>query len=342
MTELSREPTLADVAQRAGVSLTTVSRVLNNRGYLSQRTRANVARAIDDLHYRPNQVARALVDKRTRAVGVIMPTVALPFFGQVVVELDNCLSALDYRMLLCNSFGRADRERDALALLAGNRVDGVISGAHNKAIPEYDTLRLPLVTIDRELAATIPNVRAQNEAGGRLATQTLLARGSRRPGLLTSTSSPLNRREAGYRAVLAEAGIEPVVMTVEFHTPEPERTEAVFAALDAAPHLDGVFGTDDLLATCVLEWARQRGRVVGWDLRVIGFDGTDAIRRAVPGLSTIVQPIKDISVRAVEILMEQVDARLAGEVVRPSEPVASVELPVQLFEGWTTAPAADR
>lgn len=339
MAELSREPTLADVAKRAGVSLTTVSRVLNNRGYLSQSTKDNVARAIEELDYRPNQVARALVDQRTRIVGVILPTVALPFFGQVAVEVENRLAADGYRMLLCNSFGRADREREALALLAGNRVDGIISGAHNKSIPEYGSLRLPLVTIDRELAPGIPNVRAQNRAGGALATATLLRRGCRRPILLTSTSSPLNLREAGYREVLAEAGIEPLVLTVEFHTTEPKRSRIVFAALDAAPDVDGVFGTDDLLAACVLDWARQRGRRVPEDLLVIGFDGTESIRRALPGLSTVVQPIRDIATTAVEVLLGQVGARVRGERLARDEPVAPIELPVSLYEGWTTGTA---
>lgn len=338
MTELGREPTLADVAERAGVSLTSVSRVLNNRGYLSERIKDNVARAIAELDYRPNQVARALVDQRTRMVGVIMPSVRFPFFGEVTAEIENRLAAAGYRLMLCNSFGRADRERDYLMLLAGNRVDGIISGAHNRAIPEYETLRLPLVTIDRELSASIPNIRAQNEVGGRLATETLLRRGSRRPALLTSTIGPLNRREAGYRAALADAGIEPWVMTVEFHTPEPERTERIHAALDAAVEVDAVFATDDLLAATVLDWAQRRGRVVPHDFKIIGFDGTQAVRRALPGLSTIVQPIGQIGARAVDVLLAQIEARVKGENSPAGGSIPAEEFEVALVEGWTTDP----
>ena len=155
----SREPTLADVAELAGVSLTTVSRVLNNRGYLSEKTKKNVADAIETLGYRPNSLARALHGMRTQTVGLIVPAVSLPFFGELAVEVENALADAGYRILICNSMGRADREREYLSLLVGNRVDGIISGAHNEGLGEYDTIRMPLVTIDRELSPSIPNVR---------------------------------------------------------------------------------------------------------------------------------------------------------------------------------------
>ena len=104
----SREPTLADVAERAGVSVTTVSRVLNARGYLSQDAKDRVARAIEELGYRPNQVARALHGKKTNTIGLIIPTVALPFFGELAVEVENALADGGYRILICDSLGRAD------------------------------------------------------------------------------------------------------------------------------------------------------------------------------------------------------------------------------------------
>lgn len=335
MPQQSREPRLSDVAKRAGVSPTTVSRVLNNRGYLSQQTKDRVALAIEELQYRPNEVARALLGQRTRMVGVILPMVSLPFFGEVAVALEHALTERGYRMLLCNSMNRSEAERDYLQQLEGNRVDGIISGAHNDTIPEYATTRLPVVTIDRELAGHIPNVRADNRAGGRLATELLLRRGSRRPVLFTSTPGPRNLREAGYREVLAEAGVEPRIVAVTFGTPEPERTMLIRAALEGLPEgTDGIFATDDLTACTVVDWARDTGRSVPGDLRVVGFDGTTAIRTAAPWLSTIQQPIAQISATAVEMLLARIegesDARAA--VSRPS-----VELPVTLIEGTSTS-----
>ncbi|MFT4295928.1 MAG: LacI family DNA-binding transcriptional regulator [Micropruina sp.] len=330
----TREPSLTDVAARAGVSPTTVSRVLNNRGYLSQHTKDRVAQAIDELQYRPNQIARSLLGQRTRTVGVIVPTVALPFFGEIAAGVERALATRGYRTLLCNSMGRTEAEREYLDQLRGNRVDGVISGAHNDSIPEYATTQLPVVTIDRELAPHIPNVRADNRAGGRLATELLLNRGSRRPVLFTSTSSTRNLREAGYREVLSEAGIEPLVVTVNFHTPEPERSRQIHAALDQhAAAIDAVFATDDLMAGTVLEWARRAGRRVPDDLRVIGFDGTEAVRRAMPWLSTVQQPIAALCETAVQRLLGLIDS---GPSNGPESAVPPAELPVTLIEGATT------
>lgn len=332
MARPGREPNIADVAALAGVSPTTVSRVLNNRGYLSQATKDKVAQAMAELRYRPNEVARALLGQRTRVVGVILPTVSLPFFGEVAVSVEHALAERGYRTLLCNSLGRSEIERDYLLQLEGNRVDGLISGAHNDTIPEYATTRLPVVTIDRELAPHIPNVRADNATGGRLATELLLRRGSRRPALFTSTSGPRNLREAGYRAVLAQAGIEPVVSTVRFGTPEPERTRLIDAALNRLDReIDGVFATDDLTACAVVDWARRTGRRVPDDLRVVGFDGTTAIRAAVPWLSTVQQPIRQISRAAVDLLLEQIEGH---SIERPR--TRSMEFPVTLLEGSTT------
>lgn len=334
---LRPEPTLADVAHHAGVSLTTVSRVLNNRGYLSQVTKDKVAQAIRELGYRPNHMARALHQKSTQTIGLIIPTVALPFYGELAVEIENALAEHHYRILICNSLGRSERERDYLNLLIGNRVDGIISGAHNEDLEEYHSIRMPLVTVDRILAPTIPNVRCDNEDGGRVATRYLLEAGARRPALLTSRSHPLNLRERGYREVLEEAGIEPLVLEVPFDTPEAQRPGLVAQCLDgAAEMIDAVFATDDLAAAEVIEWARQRRIRVPKELKVVGFDGTSAMRRALPGLTTIKQPIDLIARKAVEILLRQIHSARSDEDVPASEdePV-TFEFPISLIPGWT-------
>ncbi|BDA65693.1 LacI family DNA-binding transcriptional regulator [Actinomyces capricornis] len=329
------EPTLVDVARAAGVSVTTVSRVLNDRGYLSQETRRRVAQAIAELNYRPNQVARALHGKSTQSIGLIVPTVGLPFFGELVEHVEDALAEHGYRILVCNSMGKAERERDYLDLLVSHRVDGIISGAHNENISEYSTVHLPLVTVDRDLSPTIPNVRCDNEKGGRLATQHLLDRGARHPALLTSRAGTHNLREAGYRTVLAEARIEPVILTVDFHTPEHLRPKLIAERLNTmAPSVDSVFATDDLSAASVLEWALARGLDVPEDFKVIGFDGTAALHRALPGLSTIRQPIQELAHDAVAILLEQIDAGAARQAA--SSATNPPPLGIELIEGRTT------
>jgi len=279
--ESHREPTLADVAQAAGVSLTTVSRVLNNRGYLSQETRERVAEAIAQLNYRPNQIARALHGKSTHSIGLIVPTVALPFFGELTEHVEDFLAERGYRTFVCNSMGKADREREYLDLLVSHRVDGIISSAHNDGLADYSSIHLPLVSVDRDLSPIVPNVRCDNEAGGRLAAEHLLKRGARRPALLTSRTGIHNLREKGYRQVLQQAGIEPVVLTVDFNTPNSERPRLIRERLDlVVDDVDAVFATDDLAAAQVMEWADQRDLRIPDDFKVIGFDGTVAMQHA--------------------------------------------------------------
>lgn len=327
-----REPTLTDVARAAGVSPTTVSRVLNNRGYLSEATKARVAQAIEKLGYRPNQVARALHGKSTQTVGVIVPTVALPFFGELAAGLEDALAEHGYRILVCNSMGRADRERDYLDLLVSHRVDGIISTGHNEDQVDYQRIRMPLVTVDRDLSPTVTNVRCDNLGAGRTATRHLLQRGATAPALLTSRSGPHNLRETGYREVLAAAGIEPVVLTVDFHTPDQERARLIESRLDSVrERIDAVFATDDLSAAAVLDWADSRGLEVPGSFKVVGFDGTAALRRALPGLTTVRQPVARLARTAAARLVALMEAQAAGR-----EPLAcpqTVELPGELLPG---------
>jgi len=310
--ESYREPTLADVAQAAGVSLTTVSRVLNNRGYLSQETRERVAEAIAQLNYRPNQIARALHGKSTHSIGLIVPTVALPFFGELTEHVEDFLADHGYRTLVCNSMGKADREREYLDLLVSHRVDGIISSAHNDGLADYSSIHLPVVSVDRDLSPTVPNVRCDNEAGGRLAAEHLLKRGARRPALLTSRTGIHNLREKGYRQVLQQAGIEPVVLTVDFNPPNAE------------------------------EWAAERDLRIPDDFKVVGFDGTIAMQHALPSLTTIQQPIAKLARAAADLLLNRIEsmASVASSEDHSGQPRTKLRVPspmeVRLLSGRTS------
>ena len=344
------EPTLADVAALAGVSPTTVSRVLNNRGYLSQRTKDAVAKAMDELNYRPNELARSLLGSRTRMVGIIVPTVANPFFGELTAALERALADRGYRTLVCNSLGQRERERDHLRQLEGRRVDGIITGAHNESIAEYESARFPIVMVDRELAGHLPNVRADNFEGGRAAAQLLIDRGCRRPVLVTSTLGPGNLREAGYRDALQTAGLEPTTVTVKFGTPEPDYTRLLHEQLDALMGAaadeghgppDGVFATDDLTACLVYGWALGRGLRIPEDLKLVGFDGTATVRIAAPWLSTVQQPIQEIARAAADILVRQIEGGEERDDAE-GEDGELVELPVRLIESTSTGAAVER
>ncbi|NLL09128.1 MAG: LacI family transcriptional regulator, partial [Firmicutes bacterium] len=170
-------PTIRDVAEKAGVSVTTVSRVLNNRGYISEATRKKVYKAMEELDYQPNEVARSLFRKRSNIIGLIVPTVAHPFFAELTAYVETYAYARGYKVLICNSQLDASKEQEYVGMLRRNQVDGIIMASHTLEVEEYKKLNLPVVTFERFISNRIPYVTSDNYQGGKLAVELLLERG---------------------------------------------------------------------------------------------------------------------------------------------------------------------
>ena len=196
---------LTDVAKLAGVSPTTVSRVINNYGYLSQKTIDKVHQAMEELNYQPNGLARSLQGKSTQLIGLVFPSVSHPFFGELIETLERKLFVQGYKVILCDSEKDPEKERAYLRMLAANKVDGVITGSHNLAINEYENVSLPIVSFDRFLAPGIPIVSSQNFQGGQKATEALFASGAQKIAIITganNTGAPSDYRLAGYKQTM--------------------------------------------------------------------------------------------------------------------------------------------
>lgn len=318
---------LSDVALRAGVSVTTVSRVLNNRGALSNEVKRKVGDAIRELDYHPNEVARSLLTQRTRLVGLILPTVADPFFGEVAAEVEVFLAEEGYKMLLCDSLDSAHREAQYLSLLLANQVDGIITGSHNKEIENYRTTNLPIVAIDREISDAIPNIRNDNYGGARAATELLIECGCTSILHITASDTVTNSRATAYRDAMASAGLPEQVLTYGFARERSERRATIEDWLDHNP-VDGIFASDDLSAMMAVEWARRNDVDIPQKLRIIGYDGTTLLRQIFPGLTTVQQPIREIARSAVSLLLK----RVAGE---DTSEFADTVLPFTIERGWT-------
>ena len=152
------KPKLSDVAALAGVSPTTVSRVLNNRGYLSEATRTKVHEAVQQLGYRPNAIARSLQCQRSQTVGLIFPTVANPFYGEMVYQLENHLADAGYRVILCNSEDHPEQEKRYLDMLFANPVDGIITAGQtsiNQAVMTGESLPVDKTVGDEVSSGTV-------------------------------------------------------------------------------------------------------------------------------------------------------------------------------------------
>ncbi|WP_077622430.1 LacI family DNA-binding transcriptional regulator [Sediminibacillus massiliensis] len=322
------KPKIADVAKVAGVSPTTVSRVLNNRGYIGEKTRTKVQQAMEQLNYFPNDIARSLFIQKTYLIGVIFPTTSNPFYGQLIFHLENIAASMGYKTLLCNSQGREDKEKNYLKMLQRNQVDGIIAGAHNRRMEEYDIPSLPVVGVDRYLSENTPVVSSDNYDGGTQATQLLVNKGCKHIIHINgpiSLETPANLRRKAYEDTMRENDLTPHTYEVGLDDQE----KIIEKLFDENPRVDGVFASDDIIASRVLREAKNRNIDIPSKLKVIGYDGTETTRLLLPELSTIQQPIKEIAEKTIEILIKQINGD-NGDVQ------LETMLPVTLIESETT------
>lgn len=323
--------TLDDIAKLAGVSATTVSRVINNYGSLSEKTKTKVFEAMRELNYQPNSLARSLKGKKTQLIGVILPGVSNPLFGQMVQEIEDQLFKKGFRMILCNAGNDSEKERDYLRMLMANRVDGIIAGSHNLGIEEYQKVGLPIISFDRYLSDNIPIVSSDNFHGGQLAAQALLASGSKKLQIITGANrpnSPTSDRLNGFKEVLRKHDLNFETMEINFGS-SPNIKSLKIKELLMEQATDGIFCTDDLTALLVVQQAKALDIKIPEQVRLVGYDGTNFIQNYHPELTTVMQPISDIVTMMIDLLLKRIDdpeCQLAKNYT----------LPVKLITGETT------
>ncbi|WP_314002005.1 LacI family DNA-binding transcriptional regulator [uncultured Paenibacillus sp.] len=323
---------IGDVASRAGVSPTTVSRVLNNRGYISQETKDRVCKAMNELNYFPNDLARSLFNKRTNLIGLIIPSTSNPFFGELSFHIENICASMGYKVLLCNSLNQIDKEENYVNMLMRNQVDGIIAAAHyNREILSYNKQNIAVVAIDRYLSDTIPVVGSDNYAGGKMATELLFSRGCKHIVHINSPmemDTPASLRRKAYEEAMAGHGKEPVIFEVNAPFDQKENQTVIRRIFDEYPQVDGVFASNDLQAASFISEARRRGKSIPDEIKVVGYDGTETALMLLPELTTIRQPISLIAQSAIDLLIKEIEGQF-GDL--PHE----TYLPVELVEGST-------
>ena len=320
-----RMPTMRDVAKVAGVSLGTVSHVLSRAHYVRPETQARVESAIEELGFRPNRVARALVRRRTNAIGVVLPDIANPFFAELARGAEDVLSEADYAAMLGNSDNDAVKERRYLASLGERGVDGLIVAL--AAASHADDLRglaarIPTVSVDRVVSGWLgDSVVGDNRAGMGLAVRHLTGLGHRRLALINGDTrlSTASERRLGFRkAIIAEA-ITDVSYSDGVFTFESGYEQAL-VFLNRADRPTAICAANDLLALAVLAAAGDRGCRVPDELSVVGYDDIAYAKLASPSLTTVRQPAYDMGAAAARMLLERLrDEQLAARrlVMKP-------------------------
>lgn len=300
---------IKDVAKLAGVSTSTVSLVLNNKGYVSAATRAKVEAAVQELHYVPSEVGRNLSLNRTNLIGVIIPDVAHPFFAALLHEIEIALYDYGYKTMICSTGEKKNAELAFLDMLRRHTMDGLIIGAHALHIENYHHIELPVIAFDRYLCDEIPIIRADHHQGGQLAANALLKRHPHHVVQITgapTVHTTAHEHEDIFAQVIKQASVplDTIIMPANAFRPE-DFAKAAREVFERYPDVDAISGTD-LGAICALREASRRGRRCPDDLSIVAYDGTYLTRLGPQSLTAVVQPIPALGRRAAEAIVRRI------------------------------------
>ncbi|MFE6967892.1 LacI family DNA-binding transcriptional regulator [Isoptericola sp. NPDC057653] len=340
--------TLRDVADAAGVSIATASRALTGKNRVSKATTAHVRQVAERLGYRVNVFGRALREGTDGAVGVIVPVISNPFYGQLVHSLEEQLGAHSLELIVADSHGEVDRERDRLRMLVRRRVEGIVVVPSN-ATSSLDALveaadDVPVVQLDRRVEqAPTDFVGVDNDRGIALLVEHLVSRGAVHIALVASddTTSAGRERRAAFEREIARRGlpVHPPVLdnfTLEFGL------AAAGTVASRSPLPDAIVAGDDLIAAGLITGLKRHGVAVPQDVMVTGFDGTMLADVCDPALTTVVQPFDQIAAEAVRALLRRTQDRDAPAIYSRLAPALRVSMSTSPAPATPPAPAAAR
>ena len=314
----SQHPTLLQVARKAGVGTTTVSRVINGGDRVSPETLAHVRRVIETLRYVPNLAAQTLKGHRTKTIGLIVPSIADPFFSSCAEAVQAIARANDSLLIVTVTANDSRTELENLNLLVRHRVDGLIivpANSQSLALRDFvNRIAMPVVAVDRPVAnSSITSVVADNLKGAQTATQHLIDHGRKRVVCLTgeSTLYTIRERMSGYRKTIEAAHLTPIIDTSVKDYKSAEY--AIKSLLDGPNPPDAIFSTKNSTTIYAFEVLQRFNISVPETIALLGFDDFELASTVRPSISVIQQPVEEIARRAAEILFEQLfDETKAG------------------------------
>ncbi|HZG60966.1 MAG TPA: LacI family DNA-binding transcriptional regulator [Anoxybacillus sp.] len=320
--------TIYDVAKKAGVSISTVSRVINNTGRISEKTRKKVLEVMEALHYQPSVVASALTGKRTRTIGLIIPDVANPFFSEIARKVEDRGRELEFNVLMCNTDNNPETEEMYLSLLKQKSVDGIIIGTTTNNYTVLNELlcdHFPVALIAQDIPELAINVvRVDDFLGGYQATSHLVSLGHKKIAIILGNLSRTSDkyRFQAYRQVLEENGLEydeKLVIYTDYSMEDGKR--AALEILKSPQRPTAIFACFDSLAVGVYQAAKELGLHIPNDLSVVGFDNTILATIVDPPLTTIAQPIDEMGRQVVDLLVREIEGEKTTKqrVILPPE-----------------------
>lgn len=313
--QLSRAITIKDVAKKANVSITTVSRVLNNNDYfVSEQTKQNVLKVIEELNYRPNALARGLHSSSTKTIGLIIQDITNPYYPKIVEGVENRAQSLGYSLILANTQRNQDKVLQYLKIMCEKRVDGLIMVGRSIMKDVESTMffaesGMKVVAIGTPEDEEIHSVQIDNVEASKQACRYLMSLGHRRIAMITGSKTSISalEREKGYRQALEQAGVEIrpeyIVMgdfTVEGGMKAVEKLGKY--GFGGKKGITAIFAQNDLMAIGAMKALNAKDIEIPADVSVLGFDNIQASTFVTPALSTVAVPMDELGKKAMEIL----------------------------------------
>jgi len=331
-------PTMNDVAKEAGVSVATVSRVINGNYKVSPKLEKQVRDAMKRLHYYPSSLARSFKMQQTLLIGVIVPLIDHPFYSRLAMAIEQRLFQYGYRAIICNSGEDPERERDYVEMLLRQRVDGFIINSAVMDVSyfsELEDLRIPYVLLDRNVPeADCSQVFCDNSQGGYIGMEHLIQLGHKRIGVIGALpyTEPMARRIRGTHEALASYSMEAdpdLLVTADSQLFDMGYDSAKkLLSLDSPP--TAIYSLTDVTAVGVMHAVAELGMRIPENISVLGYDNLPIASYMIPQLSTVGQPIIEMGEKAVELLI--------NNIKNPDDAPEKAVLKTELIVRGTTAP----
>ncbi|MFZ8199741.1 LacI family DNA-binding transcriptional regulator [Alteromonas portus] len=332
-------PTIYQVAERAGVSLSTVSRVLNGKASVNKVLKERVDKAVKELNYRPNSVARSLANSRTDSIGVLVPELNAPFFGDLMQAVESTLRAADKHVIISVGQNCVETEKDAVEFLISRNCDALIMHAEalsDEYLLELNQSKLPVALVNRQVKG-LPEActSLDNEKGGYLATRHLLELGHKDIAYISGPKdkSDASLRLQGHKRALSEAGlpVDPQLIFNGDYSEEDGKVGLLELMARDIP-FTALVCANDWMASGALSCARDLGMSLPQDLSIVGFDDVVFAHHVFPRLTTVSNPIAEMAEMSAKYILNKVYGQ-ANEVQHYFEPSLVVRESTVKHEG---------
>ena len=336
--------TIKDIAERCGVSVTTVSRVLNEKPDVNDETRARVLKVIEDSNYRPNGMARSLVINQTYSIGLIIPDINNPYFPEVARGVEDQAQDSSYSVIFSSTDNKLEQEQEVIDLMLQKRVDGLIvslSLANRDILKRLESRNIPVVQLDRKIPDSIyPAVMIDNQQSAYKAVQFLIDEGYKEIAHITGDlqTVPGQDREDGYRKAILDNDLRLAEdMIIEGDFSKRSGYDAMEKMIASGNLPEAIFAANDMMALGVLEACRHADIRIPEDLVLIGHDNISISNLVYPALTTMAQPKYKLGRQASKMLIDLINIKQKKGSLNKEDFFADQILETKLVRRGSTA-----